>query len=620
MTRSRMSTSLEDYVFLVAGTRYVALRPQTDFILPGAPSFTLATVFVLPPDDRSHIAAEWLKERVASYRQDDVFHNDFLANIIFHSAGKDALDITDDAAQYLREIGNQATAFSTSTGLRPGPYACINQQLRQAWKLVDDFNGTCMVTLKPRSSLSDSFESFPLRSSDDQFSCFALPSRISTEATTNSAIAGFRIIIKDNIHLKGIKTSLGNRSFYNTYPACDESAECIQKLINGGVVISGKAKMNSFGNWEEPTEYTDYQAPWNPRADRYQSTGGSSSGSAAAIASYDWLDIAIGTDTWGSVTRPALWCGCFGLRPSLGMVSCNGVEPYVKSWDIPGILGRDLKKCRDFAAEWFNLDKCGKNTKPFSSIIWPEDFWKIIDKEQVDMGRKFSKLVEQDLGIVLESLSFEEIWAKNPPSVANGRLLHDFIHPATVALAYDVYHSCDDFRVKHWEYFNCAPYTTIPNERLWAVGKTITKAQRDEGFAKIETYRKWFTETILVEKHSNALIILPLENMAPRYRDEPPKFKRPPQDGINALSLAPVLHSPVLTVPIGEISYHSRVTKCEERLPFSVAVMGIPGVDLSLMETVYSVLEKAGLPTSVETGKTLWREQAIALKDQSKED
>ncbi|KAJ4402242.1 hypothetical protein N0V85_005352 [Neurospora sp. IMI 360204] len=54
--------------------------------------------------------------------------------------------------------------------------------------------------------------------------------------------------------------------------------------------------MNSFANWEEPIEYVDYQAPWNPRGDQYQSMGGSSSGSAAAVAAYDWLDIAIGTD------------------------------------------------------------------------------------------------------------------------------------------------------------------------------------------------------------------------------------------------------------------------------------------------------------------------------------
>ncbi|KAM0236961.1 hypothetical protein ACHAP5_009201 [Fusarium lateritium] len=303
MTKSRLTINSEDYVFSVAGARYVALRlqpvrPSThlitavvfshliqDFVFPGAHSFTLATVFRLPEADKVHITAEWLKERVASYQQDDVFHTSFLANIVFHGAERDDLEITDDAVKYLREIGNQATACTTVAGLLTGPYACINQQLREAWKLVDDFNGTCMVTLKPQSG------------SDDQFSCFALPSRISAQATTSSALAGFRIIIKDNIHLKGIKTSVGNQSFWNTYPACDESAKCIEKLINGGVVISGKAKMNSFGNWEEPTEYTDYQAPWNPRADRYQSTGGSSSGSAAAIASYDWLDIAIGTDS-----------------------------------------------------------------------------------------------------------------------------------------------------------------------------------------------------------------------------------------------------------------------------------------------------------------------------------
>lgn len=148
-----------------------------------------------------------------------------------------------------------------------------------------------------RSSPSDRFQSFQLRSSDDQFLTFALRSRIKTQASYKSPLAGLRIVIKDNIHLKGIKTSVGNRAFYDTYPPRKESAQCIQKLLDRGVVVVGKAKMNSFGNWEEPTEYIDYQAPWNPRGDRYQSTGGSSSGSASAIAAYDWLDIAIGTDS-----------------------------------------------------------------------------------------------------------------------------------------------------------------------------------------------------------------------------------------------------------------------------------------------------------------------------------
>lgn len=143
----------------------------------------------------------------------------------------------------------------------------------------------------------DAFETFPLKSFDDQFLSFALRSRIKAREMSDSKLGGLRILIKDNIDLKGIKTSAGNRAFYNTYPPSSESAPCIQSLVEKGVHVVGKAKMASFGNWEEPLEYIDYQAPWNPRGDGYQSTGGSSSGSAAAIASYDWLDIAIGTDS-----------------------------------------------------------------------------------------------------------------------------------------------------------------------------------------------------------------------------------------------------------------------------------------------------------------------------------
>lgn len=110
-------------------------------------------------------------------------------------------------------------------------------------------------------------------------------------------MAGARIAIKDNIHLEGVRTSVGNRAFYETFPPQKATATAIQRLIDLGAVIVGTTKLNSFGLWEEPTEYIDYPAPWNPRGDRYQSCGGSSTGSAAAITSYDWLDFAIGTDS-----------------------------------------------------------------------------------------------------------------------------------------------------------------------------------------------------------------------------------------------------------------------------------------------------------------------------------
>ncbi|KAF4992471.1 hypothetical protein FGRMN_7142 [Fusarium graminum] len=606
MTKSSMPTDLEDYIFSIAGAQYIAPRSglQNDLAFPIAKSLALVTAIRIPPESVNEIiTAKWLKDTVEIYRQDDVFHTSFLGNIIFCGADRETVSLTDEATAYLGEIGNQSTFCTASPELLPGPYAYVNQQLREAWKLMDDFNGTCMVTLKPRSSQTGCFESFPLRGSDDRFSRFALRSRIPMQGVGNSPLAGLRVIVKDNINLKGMRTSVGNRSFYATYPACDKTAESIQKLIEMGAVISGKAKMNSFGNWEEPTEFTDYQAPWNPRADGYQSTGGSSAGSAAAVASYDWLDAAIGTDTWGSVTRPAFWCGCFGFRPSTGTLSSDGIEPYVKSWDTPGILCRDLRVCREIAASWLNLQQHDRAPVQFSSVIWPTDFWKIIDQKQSALGNWFAQLIADHVGVELEQLSFEEMWTENPPSEAGHSSLPEFINPArkqaTAALAYDVYHNCDDFRARHREMFDCAPYTSIPNQKLW-------QTERDIGFGKIDIYRKWFMDHILTGKHANALVILPLESMAPRYRDEMPTFKRPPQDGINSLALAPVLHSPVLNVPIGEMPYDSRVTGRQEYLPFSVAVMGVQGTDLILMDTVHSVLESAGFPTKVNTGKRIW--------------
>lgn len=127
-----------------------------------------------------------------------------------------------------------------------------------------------------------------------------MPSRLRSicpEQQKKGGLSGLRIAVKDNLHLRGVRTSLCNRAYYLTYGPQKDTAVCIQKLIDAGAIILGKTKLSSFGHWEEPTEYIDYQAPWNPRADQYQSPGGSSSGSACSIAGYDWLDIAIGTDS-----------------------------------------------------------------------------------------------------------------------------------------------------------------------------------------------------------------------------------------------------------------------------------------------------------------------------------
>ena len=112
-----------------------------------------------------------------------------------------------------------------------------------------------------------------------------------------SPLKGIRVAIKDNYHIRGTQTSLGNRAYFETSSLQEDTAEVVIRLIDAGAHVVGKTHLSSFAMMEHPTQSVDYQAPFNPRGDGYLITGGSSGGSAAAVATYDWLDIAICSDS-----------------------------------------------------------------------------------------------------------------------------------------------------------------------------------------------------------------------------------------------------------------------------------------------------------------------------------
>ena len=115
--------------------------------------------------------------------------------------------------------------------------------------------------------------------------------------TSPGLLKGIRVAIRDNYHIRSTRTSLGNRAYFETSPIQEDTAEVVVRLINAGAHVVGKAHLSSFAMMEHPTQSVDYQAPFNPRGDGYLIAGGSSGGSAAAIATYDWLDIAICSDS-----------------------------------------------------------------------------------------------------------------------------------------------------------------------------------------------------------------------------------------------------------------------------------------------------------------------------------
>ncbi|KAL6812437.1 amidase signature domain-containing protein [Trichoderma sp. SZMC 28015] len=521
------TSDTEGCIFSVSGVRYFASCPkQCPESFQTKPDFSLFTVFPAPPNGEL-IVLSWIQQRLEEYRKDDVFDNAFLANIIFQDARMtDQFHIAINARVFLQNSGMDSAAYlGHRRDLVPGPYLLWNQKLWEVCKLVDDSYETCMVALKPQQNLLGSFERLSIMGQDSNVLSFAIPSRLKYSIPNQRLpLAGKRILIKDNIHLDGIKTSNGNRAFYETYGAKTQTAACIQDLIDKGAVVIGKTKMSSFENWEEPFQYTDYPAPWNPRADRYQSPGSSSSGSASAIAAYEWLDIAIGTDTFGGITRPAHWCGCFGLRPSIGAISAEGIEPSVNPWDIPGILARDLKDCKEFAKQWLNFgdEKFANAPKRFSSIIWPVDFWAEFNPTEIDIARVFAQRMADEIGVGLEEISFEKHWSEHAPLGFRKYPLEKFMKETTRAIAYDKYRNAEDFRTRYKERNGGEPYTSKPNERIWSLGKQTSSEDRLTASQRIDIYKSWFKQHVLTGRNKSAIIVLPLDSAGPRYRDDCP--------------------------------------------------------------------------------------------------
>ena len=176
----------------------------------------------------------------------------------------------------------------------------------------------------------------------------AVPSRHYFTPSTEKPLNGLRIAIKDIYDLNGVRTAASNRAFRDLYPARTRTAMVIQRLIDDGAIVVGKTKTTTFADRELATQdWVDTHSPFNPRGDGYIWGGGSSTGSATAMAAYDWLDFAIASDSEvfrvnfplrpsstdisyeasGSARGPAANHGIYGFRPTFRKTDMDGVVP-----------------------------------------------------------------------------------------------------------------------------------------------------------------------------------------------------------------------------------------------------------------------------------------------------
>ncbi len=162
--------------------------------------------------------------------------------------------------------------------------------------------------------------------------------RVTRPSLGDGPLARLRLAVKDLIDIAGAVTGGGNPDWAASHGPALHDAPAVHALREAGASIVGKTVTDELA-FSLEGENAHHGTPRNPRAPG-RLPGGSSSGSAVAVAA-GLADIALGTDTGGSVRVPASFCGVFGFRPTHGVVSLNGVLPFAPSFDTIGWFARD---------------------------------------------------------------------------------------------------------------------------------------------------------------------------------------------------------------------------------------------------------------------------------------
>lgn len=169
----------------------------------------------------------------------------------------------------------------------------------------------------------------------DRYNAFI--TRTDFRTKDSGSLSSLRIGVKDNIDVEGMPTTAASRILRDNMPG--GSAPVVRRLLNEGALITGKTNMHEFAIGATTTS-TAAGPCLNPH-DTARICGGSSGGSAACVAG-GLSDIALGTDTGGSVRLPAALCGVLGFKPTTGTISAEGVIPLSTTFDTVGILGTGM--------------------------------------------------------------------------------------------------------------------------------------------------------------------------------------------------------------------------------------------------------------------------------------
>jgi Asp-tRNA(Asn)/Glu-tRNA(Gln) amidotransferase A subunit family amidase len=226
----------------------------------------------------------------------------------------------------------------------------------------------CIARIEERESVVSAWAHFDAQQALAQ-------ARAADASRASGLLHGIPVAIKDVIDTADMPTRYGSPIYERHQPAAD--AACVAMCRAAGAIILGKTITAEFATFTPGKT----RNPHNPA----HTPGGSSSGSAAAVADF-MVPLSVGTQTGGSTIRPASFCGIVGYKPTFGFINRTGVKPVSDALDTVGVFARDVADVALLAAAMSGRTELATIPagKPPRVALWRSTEWSRADPESVE--------------------------------------------------------------------------------------------------------------------------------------------------------------------------------------------------------------------------------------------
>lgn len=380
---------------------------------------------------------------------------------------------------------------------------------------------------------------------DDPFRCFVPYPEVPVKHAATGPLAGLTLAVKDLFDVKGYPTGAGSPLVLAQSGIKAKTAPLVKQLLDAGARFVGKTHTDELA-FSLNGKNAHFGSPINPAAPE-RITGGSSSGSAAAVAGR-LADVALGSDTGGSVRAPASYCGLFGIRPSHGRLSLKRVWPLAESLDTAGWFARDGEVFARVGEVLLGRDRVGLSVLP--RLLLADDMFAQAVPEAETILRNVVQRIVPELGAPqavkaardLDALYWAFRWIQGREAwTADGALIERFGAPLGPGVA----------------------------ERF-AFSKAVTDADHAQG----EAIRKTFRSRLAKLLGKDGVLILPtVPDIAPAVSAEEHELDDFRNRALRLLCLAGLSGFPQVSVPVAR----------REGAPLGLSLIGPSGSDKSLI-------------------------------------